>query len=227
MKRFTLLELLIVVAIIGILVSILLPSLRKARQASERAVCMSNLKQIGVAMQLYFKNNKYYFPPMMTGAHRFGWLGNAGTSSLYEKPKPTQRRLNYYLTDSVTDDMKMGVVKCYGDSSKSDLFTLDGSSYSANTCSGGQGIRKTLNLGTNKYRSSYNLFKDVKSPDRMITMGEQGGFKSAMGKEIGPKILWHSDSLQFNMLTADGAVKYLLIPASSHDTKDYTFRRDR
>ena len=221
------LELLIVVAIIGILVSILLPSLHKARRASERAVCMSNLKQIGVAMQLYFKDNDHYFPPMMTGKHRFGWLGNAGTVSLYEQPKPTERRLNYYITDNVNEDMKMEVVKCHGDSSKSNLFTLAGSSYSANTCSGSQGIRKTLNLGTNKYRSSYNLFRDVKSPDRMITMGEQGGFKSAMGKSIGPDVLWHSDSLKFNMLTADSAVKYLLIPASSHDTDEYTFRRDR
>ena len=60
-KRFTLIELLVVVAIIGILVSMLLPSLHKAREASYRAVCLSNLKQIGVAYTLYADgNNEYY-----------------------------------------------------------------------------------------------------------------------------------------------------------------------
>lgn len=47
MKKFTLLELLIVCAIIGILVSILLPSLVEARNKTKAAACLSNLKQIG------------------------------------------------------------------------------------------------------------------------------------------------------------------------------------
>ncbi|MCM8529616.1 MAG: type II secretion system GspH family protein, partial [Lentisphaeraceae bacterium] len=45
MKKFTLIELLIVIAIIGILVSILLPSLNKARDVSKNAVCLSNVDQ--------------------------------------------------------------------------------------------------------------------------------------------------------------------------------------
>ena len=62
MKKFTLIELLIVVAIIGILVSLLLPSLTKAREASKNVVCKSNLKQIYVSFQTYAKNNNGYFP---------------------------------------------------------------------------------------------------------------------------------------------------------------------
>ena len=52
-KKFTLIELLIVVAIIGILASMLLPSLAKARAKALQAVCTSNLKQLGIATQLY------------------------------------------------------------------------------------------------------------------------------------------------------------------------------
>lgn len=57
MKKFTLLELLVVVAVIGILVSLLLPSLAKSREITRRAVCKSNLKQCGIASTLYAESN--------------------------------------------------------------------------------------------------------------------------------------------------------------------------
>ena len=50
MKKFTLVELLVVIAIFGILISILLPSLTKARDASKNAVCFSNVDQWGKAV---------------------------------------------------------------------------------------------------------------------------------------------------------------------------------
>jgi prepilin-type N-terminal cleavage/methylation domain-containing protein/prepilin-type processing-associated H-X9-DG protein len=53
MKKFTLLELLIVVAIIGILVSLLMPSLQNARNKAKDAVCISNVKQLGIAVNIY------------------------------------------------------------------------------------------------------------------------------------------------------------------------------
>ena len=62
MKRFTLIELLVVVAIIAILLSILLPSLKKAREATKNAVCKSNQSQLGKAFLLYVKNNEEKYP---------------------------------------------------------------------------------------------------------------------------------------------------------------------
>ena len=59
MKKFTLIELLIVVAIIAILASLLLPSLGKARNESKRTACVSNNKQLGVAMYSHSVDNEF------------------------------------------------------------------------------------------------------------------------------------------------------------------------
>jgi prepilin-type N-terminal cleavage/methylation domain-containing protein/prepilin-type processing-associated H-X9-DG protein len=60
---FTLVELLVVVGIISILVALLLPALRKAREAAARTQCMSNLRQVGMVMQMYRSENRNTFFP--------------------------------------------------------------------------------------------------------------------------------------------------------------------
>ena len=59
---FTLLELLVVIAVIGLLMTLLLPSLHKARKKAHLAVCLSNQKQIGTALIAYTIENDLYYP---------------------------------------------------------------------------------------------------------------------------------------------------------------------
>jgi prepilin-type processing-associated H-X9-DG protein len=61
---FTLVELLVVIGIIALLVSLLLPSLVKAKEASRRVACAAKLKQIVLAAQLHASDHQGYFPVM-------------------------------------------------------------------------------------------------------------------------------------------------------------------
>ncbi len=62
-KAFTLVELLVVVAIIALLVSILLPALGQARESARAVVCLNNMRQMGLTSQLYLIDHKYRLPP--------------------------------------------------------------------------------------------------------------------------------------------------------------------
>src|SRR5581483_5551891 len=61
-RAFTLIELLVVIAIIGLLAALLLPALNRAKEHSKAAACLSNLRQWGLATQMFAVENNDFLP---------------------------------------------------------------------------------------------------------------------------------------------------------------------
>ena len=72
-----------VIAIISLLVSILLPSLNRAKALAKRVVCASNLKNIGLSMLLYANDNRGKYPTMGIDHWPVGYFCNDSSSTYY------------------------------------------------------------------------------------------------------------------------------------------------
>jgi prepilin-type N-terminal cleavage/methylation domain-containing protein len=78
---FTLVELLVVIAVIGILIALLLPAVQAAREAARRASCTNNMKQVGLGLHMYhdtFKRLPAGWTGFSPGNGQPHWLGEPG-----------------------------------------------------------------------------------------------------------------------------------------------------
>jgi len=121
-RAFTLVELLVVIAIIAVLAAILLPVLGKAKEQGRATACLSNLRQIGVALQLYVHENNNRMPIMYDAL-----------LSTNAAPVTNLATIDLVLTNHLGSP---AILRCPSDDKK--LFERTGSSYSWNFLLNGQ-----------------------------------------------------------------------------------------
>lgn len=115
---FTLIELLVVIAVIAILAALLFPALNRAKESGPATACLSNLHQIGVALQLYVQDNNNQLPRMR----------DKSLTSTNDLPSPDVVLSNYLGN--------VKVLRCPSD--RKQLFETTGSSYSWNNLLNGE-----------------------------------------------------------------------------------------
>lgn len=102
---FTLVELLVVVAIIALLAGLLLPALSRARSQAQATRCLSNLHQLGIGCALYENDNADRFPE--TAHQAASWIGTLavyGLTNIYRCPLDTNqlRLASFAVNDFLT-----------------------------------------------------------------------------------------------------------------------------
>ena len=118
---FTLIELLVVIAIIAILAALLLPVIAKSKESGKSTACLSNLRQVGIALQLYAQDHENKLPVMYDAL--------LSTNSTPSNTMTIDIVLSNYLGN-------VHVLRCPSDGK--DIFGQTGSSYAWNSLVNGQ-----------------------------------------------------------------------------------------
>jgi prepilin-type N-terminal cleavage/methylation domain-containing protein/prepilin-type processing-associated H-X9-DG protein len=174
---FTLVELLVVLAIIAILAALLFPAVTRAKESGRGAACISNLRQIGVALQVYVDENQQRLPVMRDRA------------SVVDTNAPSLPSVERVLRDQLGNT---NVLRCPSD--RIQVFEQTGSSYSWNSLLNGQRAEDLKVLGMSFDPHAIPVFFDKES------------FHAARGPKKEVNYLYADGHIK-NLLAIEGTLK--------------------
>lgn len=216
---FTLVELLVVIGIIALLISILLPALSRARKEGRRVKCLSNLRQIGVAFEMYTNENRGWYPKHSNWGNCFGKLGTQtrydsvpATGFLSDPGVTVERPLNRYLKvadvfacpDDIGDTLQTDVSNC---------FEAYGTSYLVQWADA-FAVKHVTGTGVGSASNAPLRAGTVRQTGTKIVAGDWNWHANRLMSK--PATLWHNTNLQrnFNMLYMDGHADFTHFPAT-------------
>ncbi|MCH2206207.1 MAG: type II secretion system GspH family protein [Lentisphaerales bacterium] len=221
-QNFTLVELIAVLAVLGILISLLLPALQDARQLGIQTVCLNNTKSWGTGSIMYHKQNQKFWDINNYPYRSSGKRGNTG----WGRPEVTERPVNEYLGYK-TNGVEVPAALCPNDTYwrvDKDASTYDtlGTSYCDNLASNTIGKR-----GGNGHKSlrGLNVAKVVNPSTCLLFMEWPIVSQSYRPNEDFPS--WHFKQQYFNVTMVDGSAKFIKILVGQVIGDNFNFEYDR
>ncbi len=209
---FTLIEVLVVIAVIAMCMAVLLPSLRSTKATAKKTLCMARLRQIGMAWDLYLNDSRGLFYQAPNANVKFGgWPGAIGyiprplNPYLGLAPEPNESQAQVFHCPADRGGIFRRVLRneevyhCYGNSYNANLFLIGQNSVQDFTDDSGywDAVRD---------RMVSTCVDEVSHPSLVLLAGDYSWFNAFNPKVPEPpeQADWHNREDWYNMLFVDG-----------------------